>query len=296
MKIFDCFMYLDEELTLDIRLNSLNEYVDYFVIVESKFLHNGEKRDLKFDIKKYEKFKKKILYLVYDKEPKNIELINEKDDEKEKNRKKIMNAIYRENGQRNYILNGLIEANQNDMILVSDVDEIPNLSEINFEKIKEKIIMFQQDMLYYKFNLKIPGIVWTGTRACKKKYLKNPQWLRNIKERNYSPLRIDIIFSEKKYSNIKFIKKGGWHFTNLKTAEEIKHKLKSYLHHVEYDKNPLTTEEIQEIIQNKVAIYNLSLDQRINKIGNGEKLIKYEFENLPIYIQKNKLNYQKWLE
>jgi len=289
-------MYLDEELTLDIRLNSLNEYVDYFVIVESKFLHNGEKRDLKFDIKKYEKFKKKILYLVYDKEPKNIELINEKDDEKEKNRKKIMNAIYRENGQRNYILNGLIEANQNDMILVSDVDEIPNLSEINFEKIKEKIIMFQQDMLYYKFNLKIPGIVWTGTRACKKKYLKNPQWLRNIKERNYSPLRIDIIFSEKKYSNIKFIKKGGWHFTNLKTAEEIKHKLKSYLHHVEYDKNPLTTEEIQEIIQNKVAIYNLSLDQRINKIGNGEKLIKYEFENLPIYIQKNKLNYQKWLE
>ena len=206
MKIFDCFMYLDEELTLDIRLNSLNEYVDYFVIVESKFLHNGEKRDLKFDIKKYEKFKKKILYLVYDKEPKNIELINEKDDEKEKNRKKIMNAIYRENGQRNYILNGLIEANQNDMILVSDVDEIPNLSEINFEKIKEKIIMFQQDMLYYKFNLKIPGIVWTGTRACKKKYLKNPQWLRNIKERNYSPLRIDIIFSEKKYSNIKFIK------------------------------------------------------------------------------------------
>ena len=64
MKIFDCFMYFDEDLVLDLRLNLLDNQVDYFVIVESKFNHKGEKRELKFDIDRYQRFKKKILYLV----------------------------------------------------------------------------------------------------------------------------------------------------------------------------------------------------------------------------------------
>ena len=61
MKIFDCFMYFDEEVVLDLRLNTLNEHVDYFVIVESSFNHKGEKRELKFNSKKFEKFAKKII-------------------------------------------------------------------------------------------------------------------------------------------------------------------------------------------------------------------------------------------
>ena len=72
MKIFDCFMYFDEETVCEIRLNCLNNYVDYFVIVESTFTHKGEKRELKFNHQKFDKFKDKIIYLVYDKEPKNI--------------------------------------------------------------------------------------------------------------------------------------------------------------------------------------------------------------------------------
>ena len=296
MKIFDCFMYFNEEIVLDLRLNTLDKYVDYFIIVESKFTHRGDKRNLIFDIEKYKKFKNKIIYLIYDEIPNKIEKIKDDDNKKEKTRKYIMNAIYRENGQRNYIMNGIEKADENDLILISDVDEIPNLSNIQFEKINEKIIMFQQDMFYYKFDLKIPNIIWTGTRACKKKYLKNPQWLRNIKERNYSPLRLDILFSKKKYSNIKIIQRGGWHFTNINTAEEIKHKLKSYLHHIEFDSNPLSTEQIKEVIKSKRAIYDLRVDQRLNKIGNGTKLVKIEIEKLPIYIQQNKHNYLKWLD
>ena len=69
MKIFDCFMYFDEDLVLDLRLNLLDARVDYFVIVESKFNHKGEKRDLKFEINKYQKFKKKIIYLIFDQLP-----------------------------------------------------------------------------------------------------------------------------------------------------------------------------------------------------------------------------------
>ena len=102
------------------------------------------------------------------------------------------------------------------MILISDVDEIPNLENLDLSKINQKIILFKQDMFYYKFNLKLPNLTWTGTKACKKKYLKNPQWLRNIKDRKFSFYRLDTFFSETKYNNVKFINNGGWHFTNIK--------------------------------------------------------------------------------
>lgn len=296
MKIFDCFMYFDEEVVLDVRLNSLDKYVDYFVIVESNFTHKGDGRDLKFNHNKFDKFKNKIIYLVYDKQLKGIETVNKNDSESEKSRKYILNAALRENGQRNFIQDGLNKAEDNDIILISDVDEIPNLSEVNLNNINEKIIMFQQDMFYYKFDLKVPDFVWTGTKSCRKKDLLSPQWLRNVKDRKYSPFRIDILFSKKKYSSIKFIGNGGWHFSNIKTAEEIEHKLKSYLHHREFDEQSLTVEEIKNIIENKQAIYDLKVDKRVNKIGNGSKLVKFEFDKLPIYIQQNKHNLMKWLD
>ena len=289
-------MYFDEEVVLDVRLNTLDKYVDYFVIVESSFTHKGDNKNLMFNHNKFEKFKNKIIYLVYDKQPKGIEVVNENDSEGEKSRKYILNAALRENGQRNFIQNGLNKAEDNDIILISDVDEIPNLSEVNFNNISEKIIMFHQDMFYYKFDLKIPNLLWTGTKGCRKKYLLSPQWLRNVKDRKYFPFRIDILFSEKKYSSIKFISYGGWHFSNIKTAEEIEHKLKSYLHHREFDLQSLSVEEIQNIIENKKAIYDLKVDKRVNKIGDGSKLVKIKFEKLPIYIQQNKHNYMKWLD
>jgi len=289
-------MYFDEDVVLDLRLNTLDQYVDYFIIVESTFTHKGDKRSLKFNYKKFDKFKNKIIYLVCDKQPKGIEVVNENDSEDEKSRKYILNAALRENGQRNFIQNGLNKAEDNDIILISDVDEIPNLSEVNFNNISEKIIMFHQDMFYYKFDLKIPNLLWTGTKGCRKKYLLSPQWLRNVKDRKYFPFRIDILFSEKKYSSIKFISNGGWHFSNIKTAEEIEYKLKSYLHHREFDEQSLSVEEIQNIIENKKAIYDLKVDKRVNKIGDGSKLVKIKFEKLPIYIQQNKHNYMKWLD
>ena len=166
MKIFDCFMYFDEEIVLDVRLNTLNDFVDYFVIVESKFTHKGEKRDLKFNHEKFNKFKDKIIYLIYDKVPTKVEMIKPEDNEGTKYGKYILNAAYRENSQRNFIQEGLLNAKSDDIILISDVDEIPNLSEINFNKISQKILLFKQNMFYYKFNLHIPNLKWTGTKGC----------------------------------------------------------------------------------------------------------------------------------
>ena len=296
MKIFDCFMYFDEEVVLDVRLNTLNEFVDYFIIVESKFTHKGDPRNLKFNHKKFEKFKDKIIYIVYEQEPKEIEVVNSNDPENEKSRKYIFNAIYRENGQRNHIKKGLELANQNDIILISDVDEIPNLLGVNFNKINEKIILFKQDMFYYKFNLYLPNLVWTGTKGCRKKDLLNPQWLRNVKDRKYPFYRIDTIFSKNKYKSIKYINTGGWHFTNIKTAKEIEHKLRSYLHHREFDVQPLSVEEIDKIIKNKQAIYDLKVDKKVTKIGNGNALEKFEISKLPNYIQANKDNLKEWID
>lgn len=295
-KIFDCFMYFDEDLVLDIRLNTLDEFVDYFIIVESTFTHRGDKRKLRFDLKKYEKFRNKIIYLIYDNEPNGIQKINDEDIESVKSEKYIFNAILRENGQRNHILNGLLDAEKNDVILVSDVDEIPNLTNVDFSKIRNKIFIFRQEMFYYKLNLKLPNLIWSGTKGCRKKDLINPQWLRNIKDKNYSKLRLDTFFSKKKYSNIKFFDKGGWHFTNIKTAKEIQLKLKSYLHHREFDINPMSLEQIENVINDKKAIYDLKADQRVNKIGDGDKLIKYELKDLPIYIKENIEKFSSWID
>ena len=112
MKIFDCFMFYDEELLLDIRLNILDKYVDFFVIVESQFYHNGVKRQLKFDIKKFNKFKDKIIYIQHKNEPDQISKLNETDNESIKSYKLIHNAHLRENDQRNHILKGLKKANE----------------------------------------------------------------------------------------------------------------------------------------------------------------------------------------
>ena len=296
MKIFDCFMYFDEEQVLDLRLNVLNEDIDYFVIVESIYNHKGEERKLLFDKNKFQNFNDKIIYLIYDKIPDLVESIYDGDSENEKDRKYIMNALYRENEQRNFILEGLRNADENDLILISDVDEIPKLSSVNLNNIHNEIILFKQDMFYYKFNLALPNFKWTGTKAVKKKKFISPQWLRNVKDRKYPFYRIDTLISDKKYMNIKIVDDGGWHFSNIKSPEMIEHKLRSYLHHREFDQVSLSVDEIDNLVKKKKAIYDLRVDKKTNKVGNGLILDNFEIEKLPNYIKNNYNKYKDWID
>jgi len=296
MKIFDCFMYFDESLLLDLRLNYLDKFVDKFIIIECNYNHKGEEKKPTFNKEKYKKFENKIEYILLKDQPKNIERINVKDTENETSDKYILNAIKRENFQRNYIKNCLSEATRNDWIIISDLDEIPNLSNVNFKNIKNKFIFFKQDMMYYKFNLKLENCSWVGTKACQMKNLESPQWLRNIKDRSYSWWRLDTLFSKNKYRNIKFIDDGGWHFSYLKTPEEIEKKLKSYLHHREYDLNPIGVDKIKKLVEQKKTIYNLKTDQRLNQFKSGNKLNKIDINLLPKYILENKDKLKKWIE
>ena len=72
MKIYDCFMFFDEDMLLDLRLNIMDKYVDKFIITEATYMHNGSKKKLNFDINKFKKFKDKITYIVVDEPPPNL--------------------------------------------------------------------------------------------------------------------------------------------------------------------------------------------------------------------------------
>ena len=289
-------MFFDEEMLLELRLNILDKFVDKFVIVESSYTHSGKEKKLIFDINKYSKFKEKINYIILKDPPKGIEEINNNDSEDEISRKEILNALKRENLQRDTILNGLKDSDSNDWIIVSDLDEIPDLTNINFADIKNKIIFFKQKVFYYKLNLELKTLKWIGTKACKKKHLKSPQWLRNIKDKIYPKWRVDILFSKKKYNDIFFIDNGGWHFSFIKKPEDIEKKLRSYLHHREYDVHPIGIEKIKNLINSKSVIYDHRVDKTQYKFGGEQKLEKIDLKFLPKYVSSNKEKYLDWLE
>ena len=134
---------------------------------------------------------------MLDKQPPNIEEIKDNDTDKEKSRKYILNGYRRDHYQRNHISNGIREVDENDIIIVSDIDEIPNLKKIDIYNIKNNLIFFNQRMCYYKFNLFQKNYNWFGSRACSKKMLRSPQWLRDIKSKQYPIWRIDLLFSKK---------------------------------------------------------------------------------------------------
>ena len=297
MRIFDCFMFYDEEVVLDIRLNTLKNSVDCFVIVESKFYHNGKKRELKFNIDNFPKFKDKIIYIVQDEELLDLETVKKEDDEGTKSYKLIFNAHKRENFQRNLISQGLVKSNEDDLIMISDVDEIPNLKDLNVAKVNNKIVIFEQSIFYYKLNRYLEGFTWYGTKACKKKNLKSPQWIRNVKNKKFNFWRLDTFFSETKHINKIFIKEGGWHFSNLKNPVEIENKLKSYLHHRDFEVENIDLKEISKSMRNNETVYDMFADKRQKKFSeNKKKLNLYPKNKLPQYILDNQNKFKEWLD
>jgi beta-1,4-mannosyl-glycoprotein beta-1,4-N-acetylglucosaminyltransferase len=289
-------MYFDEDLLLDLRLNTLNKYVKKFIITEATYTHNGNKKKLKFDITKFKKFRDKITYIVVDEPPPNILEFIDGETEHKRAEKLILNGMIRDYFQRENLKKGLIESQSDDLIMISDLDEIPNLSNLDFSKIKNKIIFFEQKMFYYKLNLLYKEFKWYGTKAIKKKNFISPQWLRNIKGKKYSKWRLDIIFSKKKYSNLFFVKDGGWHFTCLRTAEELQNKLLNFAHHYEFEQSGLKIDDIRKMIAEKRVLYDHNIDQKGFKWSGKSTLEKIEEKLLPGYINLNIEKYKNWLD
>ena len=267
-KVFDCILFFDENDLLEIRLNILDKYVDYFVIVEALQDHRGNKKEINLDLRRFKQFSKKIRHIK----------INLPDT------KKNSDPWILENFQRNQIILGIENADPEDLIIVSDVDEIPNLEKININNISDKIYIFKQKHFYFKLNL-LSKYIWTKSKMCKKKILKTPQWLRNIKPKKYSFFRLDSIFSNKKYSNIQFIENGGWHFSYVKSLEDIKKKISSFAH-----------KELDNLDFNNLENINMAINKKINIFDNNSKLEVIQIdETYPSYIQQNLNKFKNFL-
>jgi len=295
MKIYDCFMFFDEEMLLDLRLNILNNYVDKFVISEANYTHNGKPKKLLFDINKFSKFKDKIIYIVVDKQAPDIDDVEKNDSKDVVSAKTQSNAYKRHIYQLEETKNGILDADPNDIIIVGDLDEIPNLENVNFKNIKKKIIFFKQKMFYYKLNL-FYNMPWYGSRACLKKHFKSAQWLQWIKNKKYPFWRLDTIFSNKKYTGIHFVEDGGWHFTNIKSPENIEKKLKSFVHYKDFESSGLNINDLKKLISEKRVMYNHKIDKKENKWQAGEKLQTLKIEEMPKYVIDNFQNYKPWLD
>jgi len=295
MKIYDCFMFFDEEMLLNLRLNILDKYVHKFVITEATYLHNGKPKKLLFDINKFSKFKDKIVYIIVDKQPHDIEKVNKHDSKENISRKEQSNAYKRHIYQLGETRLGILDADPNDIIIVSDLDEIPNLEKADFKKIKQKLIFFKQKMFYYKLNLyyKMP---WYGSRACKKKYLESAKWIQWIKNKKYPLWRLDILFSKKKYHDVHFVTDGGWHFTNIKSPEDIEKKLKSFVHYKDFESSGMDISDLKKLINEKKVMYNHKIDKKKDKWSGREKLQTLKLEEMPKYIIENYQSYKPWLE
>ena len=296
MNIYDCFMYCDEDLLLDLRLNFLNKYVKKFVITEATYTHNGSKKKLRFDINKFTKFKDKISYIIVDKEPEKIFNLVDGESREKRGEKLILNGMARDYFQRENLAKGLQDVSEEDLILISDLDEIPNLEEVNFSNIKNNIIIFEQKMFYYKLNLHYKDFKWQGTKGTKSKYFLSPQWLRNIKGKKYSKWRLDTWFSKKKYSNLFFIENGGWHFTCLKTPDELEKKLLNFAHHYEFEESGLKINDLKKLINEKRVMYDHNIDQKGYKWSGKSILKKVNDSLLPKYVSSNLDKYKDWLD
>jgi len=296
MKVYDCTLYHDEDLILDLRFNILSKFVDKFIICESTFSHSGREKKLNFNINKFPNFKDKIIYIVSDDEPEGLMFDKNSNDKKELPEHYRHNAIKRISHQRNKLNKGLDVANENDFILYSDNDEFPNLDNFDFKAFNKKYILFEQKLFYYKLNLYMDRISWYGTKGCKKKYLKSFEKLRQIKPKIYPFYRIDAIFKFDKQISLEIIKDGGWHFTRLQTAEDIHLKELDAEHHDEYRASGKNVGKIKELIKNKKIDHDHLADTKNDKYESEFSLKTLEFEKLPKYIQDNKEKYNEWFD
>ena len=297
MRIFDCTTFYDENFILDVRFNILDQFVDKFVICESAYSHSGKKKKFNFDISKFEKFKHKIIYLKIDHEPKNLIYKTSNNEYSQEDIKHVrINAIRRIAYQRNFLKEGIVDASNNDIIFYSDNDEIPKLNDANLDKIQNKLIFFKQKLFYYKFNLFCDRYDWHGTKGCKKKDLIDFEWLRNIKTKKYNFYRLDTIFSKTKYTDVKIINDGGWHFSQLKKIDDIYSKLTNSEDHQEFKDTGKKISDIEDLVNRKVILYDHKAKSSDFKFGKEFKLETIGLEEMPDYIKKNKDQFKEWID
>jgi beta-1,4-mannosyl-glycoprotein beta-1,4-N-acetylglucosaminyltransferase len=258
-KIIDCFIFYNEIELLSYRLNVLNDVVDYFVIIESTHTHVGTEKQLFFDDNKhlFSNFSEKIIHIIVDDFPYKYPNINCSMNDQWKN----------ENFQRNAISRGINiidNLNDEDCIIISDLDEIPDpftLKNIKNNDIIITINTLQQDLYYYNLNTKFEN-KWNSVKILS--YLK-------YKELSLTCNEI------RDYLNAEIILNGGWHLSYFGDPIFIKNKINNFIHQ-EYNNTHYTDiSTIQDKIENSKDLYNRHIDiYKINIKDNNYLPVEYE--------------------
>lgn len=225
MKIFDCFKFFNELEILDLRFMVLNEFVDYFVLVEANKTHTGHHKDFIFEQNKdmFSKYISKIIYVKVEDLP-------------DYSRKNIWIP---ENFQRNCISRGLDGAAEpGDKIIISDVDEIPNPDTLQKYLDYDGHVTMTQYLFYYYINC-LQNQLWTGSVMSTYGKFEMPQGLRNFARTDNNA-----------------VPNGGWHYSFMGGSEKIKIKVANIAEsHIIIDKIG-TVEEIEQKMKTQTDLWN----------------------------------------
>lgn len=277
--IYDCFLYYDEDMLLDVRLHTLNDVIDRFVIVESTHTFTGKPRSLHFDINKFAEFKAKIIYIVYDQPP----FFNND----------IVDAWKNEAHTRNAIMQGLSSAADDDIIIVSDVDEIPDPQAVLKLDKHSLCTTLHMNFYNYQFNLQVFNAdgaprIWSFPRATSFKHLKGffggkPEDFRNVKK---SAIKSSFIKWNLFKLRNKNMASAGWHFSWIMRPERISEKMSS-ISHTEYDLPQFNnSDHILDALKNGKDIW-----------GRERKMRKQELttEHFPAYLVNNQAKFSEFI-
>ena len=266
MKIIDCITYCGEDLLLKIRFETLYNQIDKFIIIEANKYFDGNPKPKFFDHKKFYKYSNKIEYYYIENLPKY-------------NGNNLEYEIF----IKNQIARGLNNLDDEDIVLISDADEIPNLKNDKFKKYDSAV--FLQKMYYYKFNINVyEGLKFKNkiacTKSCKFKFFKSFQQVRQFRVKNIPWWRFDQKI--KRYVE----KDGGWHFSFLMNSEDIKSKLSRFEHEIKHLKKEdgYILSDLMDIkrIENNIINLKDPYDRdhvKLKKVKIDESFPKYILEN-----------------
>lgn len=256
--IVDCFTFFNEMEILDIRLHELDSVVDKFVLVEARKTHSGLDKPLYYEDNKslFTDFNDKIIHIIVDDFP-------------------VGDTYWTsENYQRNAITNGLVDCKDDDIIMISDVDEIPRASRINSINLSQYFYVFDQRIYYYFLNTYFPDFIWRGTYLTEYKHLKNknPQYFRD------------------KIKKGALIESGGWHFSYMGGIEKIQQKLKSFAHK-EFSGGLFTNEDYLKSCVSELRTFH-------SRTPRGKMVYEKDYNKegfLPDYVVKNIDKFRKFI-
>jgi beta-1,4-mannosyl-glycoprotein beta-1,4-N-acetylglucosaminyltransferase len=227
-RIFDGFCFFNEIDVLRLRLETLWDVVDEFIIVESTFTHAGNRKPLFYHEEDFREFSSKIRYVVIDPDPTDL-----------------ADHWCNENRQRNGIAQGLGHAHADDWLLVSDVDEIPDPKSIRSYTPSKffRGVFEQQYYAYFLNNCSVDRggdpIPWLGTKVTTVGYLRgyfgSVQEVRIFKSkgpwRAFKRKWLELFATQR-------ISPGGWHFSWMTGVDGVIKKLESFAHQ-EFNKDDL---------------------------------------------------------